>query len=358
MSNESLRIERLNHIYREVNSLESPSGFTDTMDAIIDSMRHLFSHPSTISIRIAIDGHIYETADFIELGEVLSTEITFGDRKRGDIEVFQSRKNFSYSELDYLCLQNLSLQLSTVLFTKEIIEKRDDLENQLLHADRLAKIGQLAAGIAHELNNPLNDVLGFSQLSLNIPDLPEQVYEDLEKIYKSSLFAREIVRKLMFFSRQLPRKQTRIAINNLIKEWLYLLESRCQKNNIEVIQEYGNIESEFTGDSSQLSQVIVNIVINAIQAMPEGGTLKVKTSGTESEIHIYISDTGVGMNRKTLDQIFIPFFTTKDVNQGMGLGLSVVHGIISDHEGAIDVQSEEGKGTIFQITLPIKHTGS
>jgi signal transduction histidine kinase len=247
----------------------------------------------------------------------------------------------------------MARELSLIIDRKHSQVEERKLHAQLRHADRLATIGQLASGVAHELNEPLANILGFAQLAGKCPDLPEQAGQDIEKIVKASLHAREIVRKLLLFSRQMPTRKEKTNINDLIKEGLYFLQSRCIKEGIELNYLLPEHPPEITVDPSQLKQVIVNLVVNAIQAMPEGGKLDIRTRTRGDHISIFVEDTGVGMSKEILKQIFLPFFTTKDVGEGTGLGLSVVHGIVTSHGGTIKVDSTVGLGTTFEIILPL-----
>jgi two-component system NtrC family sensor kinase len=227
------------------------------------------------------------------------------------------------------------------------------LEEQLRHADRLATIGQLAAGIAHELNNPLGDILGFAQLASNHPDLDEDVYQDLVKIVKSTLYAREIIKKILYFGRQTHPKEAQTDLNKLIGEWMDFFESRCAKSGIQIVVERDEGLPIVNGDPAQLNQVLVNVVVNAIQAMPTGGTLTIKTMFKNGWVSILVEDTGQGIEEENMDKIFLPFFTTKEVDEGTGLGLSVVYGIVNEHGGSIEVDSKKGQGSTFEIKFPV-----
>ncbi len=234
-----------------------------------------------------------------------------------------------------------------------MLARVDASSEQIRHADRLATIGKFASGIAHELNEPLGNILGFAQLAKQCPSLPEQTVSDLEKIEKSSLYAREIVKKLLLFARQVPSNKVTLNINNIIKDSLYFFEGKCEQSGIEVVINLSESLPSVTADPSQMTQVLINLVTNAIQAMPGGGRLEIKTCSAENCISLTVEDTGEGMNEETKKNIFNPFFTTKDVNQGTGLGLAVVHGIVSSHGGSINIDSKEGKGTRFEIRIPL-----
>ena len=233
-------------------------------------------------------------------------------------------------------------------------EERTELQEQLRHADRLATIGQLAAGVAHELNEPLGNILGFAQLAKKNPEITEQIEDDVEKIEKASLHAREIVKKLLLFARQVPSQKKKVNINEIIENSIFFYEHRCQKEGISLERILSPDLPEIEGDPSQLSQAFVNMIVNSIQAMPDGGKLSIQTSYNEEYVYLFIEDNGIGMNEEVKNKIFLPFFTTKDISEGTGLGLPVVHGIVISHNGQINVFSEEGKGTIFEIKFLYK----
>jgi signal transduction histidine kinase len=169
----------------------------------------------------------------------------------------------------------------------------------------------------------------------------------------ASLHAREIVRKLLIFARLMPPKKALINLNKVVEEGLYLFESRCKKEGIELIRDLSLDLPEVHADPSQLNQVLVNLVINAVQAMPSGGRLTLRTLHEEDHVSLMVEDTGTGMDGEVLKKIFTPFFTTKDVGQGTGLGLPVVHGIVTSHGGSINVESDVNQGSRFEIKLPL-----
>ena len=252
-------------------------------------------------------------------------------------------------------IDTVAREISTIVKRKEAEDEQSRLQEQLRHADRLATIGQLAASMAHELNEPLGNILGFGQLAKKCPGLPLQAGQDIEKILTATLNAREVIRKILIFARQMPQQKRRVDLNHVIEECLSFLESRCTKEGIELVRLLSPELPEVFADPIQLNQVLVNMIINAVQAMLEGGRLTVQTLPGEDHLSLIIEDTGTGMTEEVLKQIFTPFFTTKDVGQGTGLGLAVVHGIITSHGGSIDVKSNVGSGTRFEIRLPLPH---
>lgn len=248
----------------------------------------------------------------------------------------------------------VGLDVSARMLEREEIDAQEEaLREQIRHADRLATIGQLAAGIAHELNNPLTDILGFAQLAANSPDLSEQTYEDIIKIVQSALYAREVIKKMLFFSRQTHPRETKANLNALVRDWMGFIEPRCAQNGIEVALALCEDLPDIAGDASQLNQVLINLVINAIHAMAEGGRLTIETRVRDRQVIMRVTDTGTGIPADIRDKIFLPFFTTKEVDKGTGLGLSVVYGIVTEHGGTISLESTEGEGTVFEILFPM-----
>jgi PAS domain S-box-containing protein len=238
--------------------------------------------------------------------------------------------------------------------TRDITD-RMKMEQQLLIASKLASIGELAAGVAHEINNPLTAITGFAQLLMAEDALPAQVKSDLEKIYSQSQRAAKIVQNLLTFSRSYSLEKQVISINDVIMKTLDMRSYEHKVNNIEVITELAHSLPGISADENQIQQVILNIVVNAEQSIiskRRSGIIKITTTSNDHEIKVIIADNGPGIPQELLDRIFDPFFTTKDVGSGTGLGLSVCHGIITKHGGKLSAESIEGSGATFIIALP------
>lgn len=233
-----------------------------------------------------------------------------------------------------------------------------NLQEQVRHSDRLATIGQLAAGVAHELNEPLSNILGFAQLALKSTDVPDQTRADLDAIVSASLYAREIIKKLMFFARQTPARRVRLDFNDVVRDGMTLMSTRCRDAQLNVSSNLGDAPRWVMGDPAQLQQVLVNLVVNAIQAMPEGGTLNIASGEHDGWVTLEVADSGPGVAEAHLHRLFEPFFTTKEVGEGTGLGLAVVHGIVSAHGGRVEVTSQVGRGTRFCVNLPSAGAGA
>jgi len=251
-------------------------------------------------------------------------------------------------------LNEIARQVALIIERKQAEEDKVKLHDQLRHADRLATVGMIAAGVAHELNEPLGNILGFAQLAKKCSEVPVSVKQDIEKIEKASLHAREIIQKLLVFARQVPPEKRQVNLNEVIKDGLYFFNARCVKEGIELICNLCQNLPEIVADPVQLNQVLVNLVVNALQSMSGPGRITVQTQFYDHNVYLVVEDTGPGMNKEVLDKIFVPFFTTKDIGHGTGLGLPVVHGIVTAHGGTINIESKIGRGTRFEIQLPIR----
>jgi two-component system NtrC family sensor kinase len=353
------RVKELTCLYSLAKLTERPGiSLDDILEGIVKLLPPAWLYPDIAAARIILNGHTYSTPNFREGGQCQTANIVINEEQRGVVEVVYQEKKPELDEGPFLkeersLIEAIAREVALIVERKQTEEDKERLQDQLRHADRLATIGQLSAGIAHELNEPIGSVLGFAQLIKRYPELSEQAIQDIEKITKASLHAREVVKKLMFFARQMPPQKTRVNLNQVIEEGLYFLESRCAKEGIKVVRSLSSNLPEIIADQAQMTQVLVNIVVNAIQAMPDGGKLTIRTNASDRFISLTVEDTGAGMSEKVLRQIFIPFFTTKDVGHGTGLGLPVVHGIVTSHSGSINVDSKVGRGTKFEIQFPI-----
>ncbi len=328
------------------------------LQSIVELLPPAWLYPEIATARIMFDGDSYTAPNFQEGLYKQTANIITGGKKRGRVEVIYIEEKPELDEGPFMkeersLIDAVSREVSLLVERRQAEEEKTTLQNQLMHADRLATIGQLAAGVAHELNEPLGSILGFAQLTAQSPGLTPQAAQDIDKIVNASLHAREIVKKLLIFARQMPTTKTRVNLNLIVEEGLYFFESRCAKEGIELVRSLSPDLQEITADPAQLHQVLVNLVVNAIQAMPNGGKLTIKTLSDGAYVSLIVEDTGIGMSEEIMKQIFMPFFTTKEVGEGTGLGLSVVHGIVSSHKGFIKVESKVGAGSRFEIRFPV-----
>ncbi len=234
--------------------------------------------------------------------------------------------------------------------------KLQETQLQLLQSEKLASLGKLAAGVAHEINNPLGGILIFSKMLLE--DLPpdDSRREDLLRISDEASRCKEIVKGLLEFARQTSYKMEPTDLNRALIQGIFLLENQALFHNIRIIKELDPNLPSIMANASQLNQVFMNIILNAAEAMEGQGTLTVTTGlGAEKNtVLVEFIDTGCGIKEEHLTRIFDPFFTTKEVGKGTGLGLSMCYGIVEKHHGRIGVKSKEGEGSTFTIELPIR----
>lgn len=239
------------------------------------------------------------------------------------------------------------------------------IEQQLQQSEKLATVGELAAGLAHEVGTPLNVILGTAEYLMMEMEEDNPKVEDLKTIISQAEHITKLVRQLLRFSRYNQPEFKSTDINALVKDVLKLTDHQMPREKITEIKVITDLQPDLPsiiGDDNQLQQVFMNIIVNAIHAMPQGGTLTVSTrldkspfsASNDRFIRISISDTGCGIPSQNIQKIFDPFFTTKDVDKGTGLGLTVSHRIIEDHGGTIEVESKVNEGTSFTVRLPIQ----
>jgi two-component system NtrC family sensor kinase len=243
----------------------------------------------------------------------------------------------------------------TIHFLVKDIGPRKLMEKQMAQAEKLASIGQLSAGIAHEINNPLGIILGYSQLLLRNEGNQEERQDDLRTIVKHARNCKLIVEYLLNFAREPEPKKLFIEIHGVIDEVLNFMQHHSDLTETQIVSEFDPRVPPIELDEKLIKQVFINLIMNAQHAVGKDGIIKVTTkfNFVDKELFIKIIDTGYGIEKKNLSRIFDPFFTTKPTGQGTGLGLSVSYGIIKNHGGDISVESEPGKGSTFTITLPV-----
>jgi two-component system NtrC family sensor kinase len=273
--------------------------------------------------------------------------------------------------------EHKKLEMQVKEHTENLEKTNAELENalknlketqaQLVQAGKMAAVGELAAGVAHELNNPLGGILGYCQFALEKitkRPLKELTGEDittysqyLKDIEQQSQRCKAIIQSLLKFSRaSLKQDFQPVDVNSILKETFAFVKHQLEKHKVKLEQVLCPSLPPVAGHASQLQQVFTNLILNAVQAMPHGGKLTVLTIISEDKktLEISFADTGEGVSPGTLIKIFEPFFTTKKVGQGTGLGLSVSYGIVKDHAGDIRVKSTEGEGSTFTVILPLK----
>ncbi len=242
-------------------------------------------------------------------------------------------------------------------------EVKLELERSLRQSEKLATIGQLASGLAHEIGTPLNIISGRAELMKRRLEDKQGIERNLDVILNQTEKITRIIQQLLGFVRKKKPEQRPLDPGPLLESTLDFLDQQIQKQKVKVVKKLTNPLPAIIGDPDQLQQVFLNLILNAIQSMPKGGELRLKAAGRSiskeglqesqgSYVEICVEDTGVGMEREVVENIFSPFFRTKEKERGTGLGLTVSQGIIQDHEGWIEVESEVGKGSVFKVYLP------
>jgi signal transduction histidine kinase len=318
-----------------------------------------YLYPEITAARIMLDGKAYETRGFAESPRSQCADVLVGGLRRGAVEVVYREPRPELDEGPFLAeerrlLDSVAREISLIIERRQAEVEQTRLQDQLRHADRLATIGKLAAGVAHELNEPLTGILGFAELLKELAGMPNQALSDLGRIESSALHAREVVRKLLLFARQISPKHSPVSVNALIQEVVAFFQARLNQQGITVRTRLERTLPAILADESQIRQIIMNLTINAIHAIGDGGRLAIATRSRAGEIVLSVRDSGQGIPAEIQDKIFLPFFTTKDVDVGTGLGLSVVHGIVKSHRGRIKVLSAAGRGAEFKVYLPLK----
>ncbi len=252
---------------------------------------------------------------------------------------------------------------------QRIREKTEELQrihDQIVQIEKMASLGKLSATVAHELNNPLEGVLTYAKLIArrirkmeNAPPALTESLEDIELIMRETERCGNIVKSLLLFSKKQVVEFGVISLRQIVEKAERLMKHHFDISNVRLTSEYPAVDVSILCDENQVQQAFVALFVNAVEAMPDGGTLDVAVTRIESEkmVSIEIKDTGVGIAAEDLGHIFEPFFSTKQKGQGVGLGLSVVYGIVERHGGKISVQSSPGQGTTFKINFPMTEGG-
>jgi PAS domain S-box-containing protein len=236
----------------------------------------------------------------------------------------------------------------------EDVTSRVTLEEQLQQREKLSSIGLLAAGVAHEVNTPLTGVSSYTQMLLGMIPETDPKHLLLQKVAKQTDRASNIVGNLLNFSRAGNAGDfTELNLNKVLDDTLQLLEVQMRRNQIEIVKNYENDLHPVLGNAGKMQQVFTNLILNARDAILDGGRIEITTKTTDKGVTISITDNGIGITPENLNKIYDPFFTTKEVGRGTGLGLAVSYGIVQEHTGKISVESTPGEGTTFHLTFPI-----
>ena len=350
------RIKELTCLY-EVTSIivNSDYGQLETsLEAIAYCLKKAWQFEDDTEVFLKSGDYTIETGGFEPEMVFLKSDIKVFNKSDGFVQVGYPKDK--YRESDFLeeekkLLENVALAVGSLMERKQVHDSEAAIKRQVERADRLYILGEITAGIAHELNTPLANILGFAELleeRITDPD----ARRDLDKIVDSAIFSREVVKKLMFFACEMPQQMKPVALVPVVKNVLKLLGPSLRTKNIKLAKTFGDESIELRADTVQLTQVLFNLIMNAVYFSPEGGSIGIDIHDKGKKIQVRISDEGPGIDPKNEDKVFEPFFTTKPLGDGSGLGLSVVHGIISSHKGLISHSANTPKGTIFTLDFP------
>jgi signal transduction histidine kinase len=338
---------------------------------------HVSQTGESILINDTKQDQLYKPLKGWEARSEICVALKDGETILGIIDV-ESREQNAFTHNDLIAMESLAGILAAVISSANQYQKLQETirqlrlievelnarmeaqrsaENRLLQAAKLAAVGEMAAGIAHELNNPLTTVTGFSELVLD--ELPQDSIhrEELEMVLREARRASDVVRRLLDFSRQGERVRAQSGLNEVVNDVLALTKHLIYTNGVALTLDLDSKLPWVFIDRNQMKQVLLNLIHNALQAMPNGGDLRVSTRLAQREERNWavmsIKDSGIGIPPMDQDRIFEPFFTTKGDRGGTGLGLSVTFGIVTDHGGMIEISSEPGKGSTFAVWLPM-----
>ncbi|HLT32589.1 MAG TPA: ATP-binding protein [Aquaticitalea sp.] len=351
------RIKELTCLY-EVTSIivnADLDQLQDVLAAIALSLKKAFQFPERTHIKIETEFATVKSAEAVSGASSMFSHILIFNEPKGKIAVdldASKEKSNDFLEEEQLLVDNVAFKIGNLLERIEIKNNELTLKRQMERADRLAILGELTAGIAHELNTPLANILGFAELLKSKLDDDPQAVNDLDKIITNAIFSREVVKKLMFFACEMPQEMTPVNLVSIIKESLVLLEPTFTKNHVKYLVKIQDETLMLRADTVQMTQVIFNLLMNAIYFSPENGLVTVDASQTDNSVILTISDEGEGLSEEALQKVFLPFYSTKPIGEGSGLGLSVVHGIVSSHKGRITATNNSKKGAIFEMELP------
>jgi signal transduction histidine kinase len=371
------------------NGALTVGGFGGTSQNVVKRAMKSFEYP----VSGGITGIVFETGESMVVNDVLQDNryrsikgwqagsemcvaIRDGETILGIIDVQSSSQN-AFTHNDFIALESLAGILASVITSADQyqrlqvtisqlrsmqvelrarMEAQRDAENRLVQAAKLAAVGEMASGIAHELNNPLTSVTGFAELALDAIPKDSQTRKDLEIVIREAVRARDVVRRLLDFARQSESTRTNTSLNEVIEDVVALMRHLLHTSGVELKLELEKDLPWILADSNQMKQVLLNLVHNALQAMPSGGELDLSTQSASRAgrdwIRVSVCDTGIGIPQLDLARIFEPFYTTRGDQGGTGLGLSVTYGIVTDHGGQIEVESEPGAGSKFTVWLP------
>ena len=352
------RVKEITCLYEITKIMhQSVGGLEQTLNEVLAVVPDAFQYPAHARACIEFRGRVYGCTGDQPDRNTLKSDIFLSGENQGHLHVGYAQfdglpedPSFLIEEQDLL--NGIANQLSFLIEERELEEERQKLEAQLRHAERLSTLGQLAAGVAHDINEPLANILGFAELMMKNADLPEQAKKDSARIVQASVYARDIVRKLLVFTGKTAGEKSVLNLNEVILEGIRFFEERCRNQNIEIVSKLSDIPLWIQASPSEIHQILVNLLVNSIQELPEGGQIMISSRRDGVDLVFDVQDNGNGIEPEQLEKVFLPFYTTKERGRGTGLGLSTVHGIVNSYGGCINVESTPRVSTRFTVRLP------
>jgi two-component system NtrC family sensor kinase len=298
------------------------------------------------------DARFAGVPDLSEVKSSLLLPIMEENRLAGVIGINRRGGGEGFGENDLQRAKLFGSLVNLALRNANLYRQLQETQGQLVQAEKMSALGQLAGGLAHEINNPLSGILGLTQLVLETTPPDTQNFQDLKDIEKAVFRCKKIITSLLSFARQEKTRVEQVSVNEVIEETLTLCARQMELRRVRMERSFAQGLPLVSADFQQLMQVFLNLLTNARDAMPDGGAITVSTRKSGPWVEVSIEDTGAGIPEEILGRIFDPFFTTKPAGQGTGLGLSVCLGIIHKHNGSISAHSAPGKGSAFTVRLP------
>jgi two-component system NtrC family sensor kinase len=346
---------------------QSHKSIEEILQGIVELLPPAWLYPGITFAKILLDEHSYSTSGFQEGKHKQTADIIVSEKRRGMVEVVYEEEKPELDEGPFLkeernLIDAVASEVSNIIKRREVEDDQLKLQKQLIRSEKMAALGQLSAGIAHEIRTPLTSIKIFIQSLEKEIDLDENQKEDFRIIKKEIDRINENITRFLNFARPEDPLLQQVNINGLIKDTLNLLTAKIKNSGIHLKISLLKDCPPVEGDAKQLGQVFLNLLLNAIEAMPRGGILTVRSiiettpETHEESLKLFIQDTGSGIPERDKPYLFDPFFTTKE--GGTGLGLSIVYSIIQKHNGQIEVESELGRGSSFILSLPVQKEGT
>ncbi|OXA93275.1 hypothetical protein B0A75_20245 [Flavobacterium oncorhynchi] len=325
------------------------------LQKIILSVKKAYMYSEDIVIEVQIQDFILSTSKLPKHSVFQISDITILEANSGFIKAHYPKNKYNNSHFldeEQKLLNAIAFEIGSYLEKFQILEKKNQLISTIEHMNRLSILSEMTAGIAHELNNPLANILGYAEL-IKLNNTDPEIDVDISTIINSAIYSRKIINKILSFSSDVPYHFEKQKIKSMVNFAVSLLKQNFQRKEIKNELIFKNTIDYINVDSIQLTQALLNLLINALDASPEKSTLKTTIENDLQYLFVIIEDQGLGIHENIKSKVFEPFFTTKAANEGCGIGLTMVSRIVKIHNGEIIIKDNFPQGTIFTIKLPL-----